>query len=131
MNHLYGQSQHCDPLQIHELSTLLQHRSYLPFLFLFLHMLIFKNINPPKLVRRTALEKSRIETLVKSILFVLSTQRCASHSILGRNLRLLEESSGLNPWEFCSSRIKMELVKKEMVEVYYKISGELAILLAC
>ena len=35
----------------------------------------------------------------------------------GRNLNFLAESSGLNPWEFCSARIKMELVKKEMVEV--------------
>ena len=35
----------------------------------------------------------------------------------GRNLRFLEESSGLNPWEFSSARIKMELVRKEMVEV--------------
>lgn len=35
----------------------------------------------------------------------------------GRNLRFLEESSGLNPWEYCSARIKVELVKKEMVEV--------------
>ena len=32
-------------------------------------------------------------------------------------MRFLEESSWLNPWEFCSARIKMELVKKEMVEV--------------
>ena len=34
-----------------------------------------------------------------------------------RNLRFLEESSGLNPWEYCSARIKTELVKKEIVEV--------------
>ena len=38
-------------------------------------------------------------------------------SATGRNLRLLEESSGLNPWEFGSSRIKQELVKREVVEV--------------
>ena len=35
----------------------------------------------------------------------------------GRNLRLLRELSGLDPWVFGSARLKEELVKFEMKEV--------------
>ena len=35
----------------------------------------------------------------------------------GSNLKLLEESSGLNPWEYSSSRLKEELVKREKVDI--------------
>ena len=35
----------------------------------------------------------------------------------GSNLKLLEEASGLDPWVFCSTRLKEELIRKEKVEV--------------
>ena len=35
----------------------------------------------------------------------------------GRNLNLLRELSGLDPWVYCGARIKEELVKVEEVEV--------------
>ena len=38
-------------------------------------------------------------------------------SVTGSNARLLENTSGLNPWEFGSSRLKEELQKKETVDV--------------
>ena len=36
-------------------------------------------------------------------------------SITGKNLKMLEEISGLDPWVFGSGRIKQELVKAEIV----------------
>ena len=38
-------------------------------------------------------------------------------STTGSNLKLLEESSGLNPWTYDSSRIKMELIAREKVVI--------------
>jgi hypothetical protein len=38
-------------------------------------------------------------------------------STIGRNMKLLEEASGMDPWIFDSSRLKMELVSRETVEV--------------
>ena len=38
-------------------------------------------------------------------------------STTGSNLKLLEESSGLNPWIFDSSRLKEELLEEELVIV--------------
>ena len=35
----------------------------------------------------------------------------------GKNLKLIEDLSGLDPWVFGSGRVKQELVKAEMVEV--------------
>jgi hypothetical protein len=37
-------------------------------------------------------------------------------SSTGRNLKLLEEYTGINPWVFGSARLKEELLKWEMVE---------------
>ena len=34
-------------------------------------------------------------------------------STTGSNLKLVEESSGLNPWIFDSSRVKKELIERE------------------
>ena len=38
-------------------------------------------------------------------------------STTGRNMKLLEEASGMDPWIFDSSRLKVELVSRETVEV--------------
>ena len=38
-------------------------------------------------------------------------------STTGRNLALLRESSGLDPWMYGSARLKDELAKNEMVDV--------------
>ena len=38
-------------------------------------------------------------------------------STTGSNLKLLEDSTGLSPWNYSSTRIKEELVEKEKVEV--------------
>ena len=38
-------------------------------------------------------------------------------STTGSNLKLLEKSSGLNPWIYSSARLKMELIENEKVEV--------------
>ena len=38
-------------------------------------------------------------------------------STSGRNLKLLEECSGLDPWVFDSSRLKVELATREKVNV--------------
>ena len=38
-------------------------------------------------------------------------------STTGSNLRLVEESSGLNPWEYSSARVKKELIERGTVEV--------------
>ena len=35
----------------------------------------------------------------------------------GSNLKLLEESTGLDPWIYGSGRLKEELLKQELVEV--------------
>jgi hypothetical protein len=38
-------------------------------------------------------------------------------STTGKNLKLLEEITGLDPWVYGSDRVKQELVKAEKVEV--------------
>ena len=38
-------------------------------------------------------------------------------STTGRNMKLLEEASGMDPWIFDSSRLKVELAIRETVEV--------------
>ena len=38
-------------------------------------------------------------------------------STTGKNLRLVQEMSGLDPWEFGPTRVKHDLVMKETVQV--------------
>ena len=45
-----------------------------------------------------------------------------TRSVTGSNATLLENCSGLNPWEFGSFRLKEELVKNETVDVPEKDS---------
>ena len=81
-------------------------------------------------VLNSGITSARVDILARYSSFFRSLRKSPSYEVTvmanlagrdlrsttGRNLKLLEESSGLNPLEFGSARLKEELVKMEMVQ---------------
>ena len=79
----------------------------------------------------SGLTSARVDILARYCGFLRSLRNSPCHEVTvmanlaardirsttGSNIKLLEESSGLNPWEYGTSHMKQELVKKDVVNI--------------
>ena len=77
------------------------------------------------------LTSARVDILARYGGFLRSLRKSPSHEVTvmanlaardlrsttGSNVRLLQECSGLDPWEYGTARLKEELVKREVVDI--------------